>query len=61
MLFIFKLFEKEIPVETIITGVMDDELMNTLQKAAELFKGRQVKVVFQEQTGATRRPRGRQE
>ncbi len=61
MLFIFVLFEKEIPVETIITGVMDDELMNTLQKAAELFKGRQVKVVFLEQNGDNRKPRGKRE
>jgi hypothetical protein len=48
-------------METILTGIMDDELMNTLQKVAELFKGRQVKVVIQESNGDERKPRGRRE
>jgi hypothetical protein len=38
-------------VETQLTGVMDEELITELERIAQRFLGKQVKVVIQEDNG----------
>jgi hypothetical protein len=44
-------------VETQLTGMMDEELITELQRIAQRFLGKQVKVVVQEWNGQEKKPR----
>lgn len=45
-------------METQMTGVMDEEFIEELAKAAQRFKGKIVKVVLQEVNGQEKKKRG---
>jgi hypothetical protein len=46
-------------METALTGVMDDEMIEELSKSAQRFRGKLVKIVIQEVNDQERKLRGR--
>jgi hypothetical protein len=48
-------------MKTELTGQMDSDMIEEMTKAAERFRGREVRIVIEENNGQERKPRGRRE
>jgi len=42
-------------VQTILTGIVNDDMLETIQKALQVFFGKNVRIVIEEDNGEKRR------